>query len=77
MDAEVLWHPSVLRDLPATTSIVPRPVLARRMRRLAGETPGVITDAERTDAIAIVRDLRGLDSLHWLFLEAEQILAEG
>ena len=68
-----------LDDVPVSTRIRPRPVTARWTTRLMGRTLDPPTEAERVDAIEILRDgPERLDEpwLDPLYLEAERIHQE-
>lgn len=52
-------------DIPATTSMIPRPVLARLLLRYKGEMLFPPTDAEKHDAILVLRDWCAMKPDEW------------
>jgi len=69
-----LTAPAEVRELPVSTRIRPRPIMARLATRFAGRSPGAPNDEEVSDAIAILRD--GQDGDDPLYREAERLLID-
>lgn len=56
-------------SIPETDRIKPRPVRARYLRRQAGLPVGPPTEAEKQDAIAVLRDFPTWEKLDEMLLE--------
>jgi hypothetical protein len=65
------------RTLPVASAVIrPRPLLLRLLRHYAGMTPLPVTDAERHDAILVLRDTRATTTADAMHVEAQRIMDE-
>lgn len=69
---------TTMASLPETERVKPRPVMSRLMHRWGGHSPGPPTEAERSDAIEVLREGPWSEEPHDdpLYREAETIFGD-